>query len=134
MSDRSGRDAVPPGSPLATLRSNLGAISVMLVAVGLQVAGAVLLKTIADHRLDWSVALVAGVGGAVVLVDLARLGVWGLAHRRFSLSSTFPLSSLFYPVMLLVAAGFGDVIGVRQILGGLLVTGGTLWLSSRVRA
>jgi len=134
MSDQSGPAAVPPRSALETLRSNLGAVTLMVVAVGLQVAGAVLLKTIANHHLEWSVAAVCGVVGAVVLVDLMRLGVWGLAHRRFPLSSTFPLSSLFYPAMLGVAAGFGDVVGVRQIVGALLITGGTVWLSSRVRA
>jgi len=39
MSDRLEPEAVPPLSALETLRSNLGAITLMLVAVGLQVAG-----------------------------------------------------------------------------------------------
>jgi drug/metabolite transporter (DMT)-like permease len=119
---------------VGTLRGNLGAITVMLAAVALQVGGAVLLKTIADHRLVWSVALLAGGVGAVIVINLLRLAVWGVAHRRYPLSSTFPLSSLFYPAMLVVAVGFGDQVGALQVVGALLITSGTFWLSSRVRA
>jgi hypothetical protein len=119
---------------LATLRANRGAIFIMLIAVGLQVSGAVLLKTIADNRLEWGLALLASGVGAVIVINLIRLVVWGLAHRRYPLSSTFPLSSLFYPAMLGVAVAFGDQVGVRQVVGALLITGGTFWLSSRVRA
>ena len=63
----------------------------MLAAVALQVTGAVVLKTLADHRTAWGMALVAAGIGAVVLVNLARLVVWGVAHRTFALSSTFPI-------------------------------------------
>lgn len=123
-----------PSSPLGVLRSNLGAIGVMLTAVCLQVCGAVVLKTMADNRLEWSlVVLTAGIV-AVLCLNLLRLGVWGFAHKRFPLSTTFPLSSLFYPVMLVVAAGFGDEIGMRQVMGALLIAAGTMWLSTRVPA
>jgi drug/metabolite transporter (DMT)-like permease len=104
----------------------------MMTAVCLQIVGAVLLKTIADHRVDWSILVLAGGVGMVICLNLIRLGVWGFAHKHFPLSTTFPLSSLFYPAMLIVAAGFGDEIGVRQVVGALLIASGTMWLSTRV--
>ena len=132
---KGARDPASAREPmLATLQANVGAITIMLGAVALQVAGAVLLKTIADNRLNWGLALLAGGVGAVIVINLIRLAVWARAHRRFSLSSTFPLSSLFYPAMLGVAIAFGDRVGLRQVIGALLITGGTFWLSARVRA
>ena len=128
-----GADTTPAGG-WETLRANLPAISVMLLAVCLQLLGAVLLKTIADNRLTWTAGLVAlGVAG-VLLLNLIRLGVWGYANSRFPLSTTFPLSSLFFPGLLLVAIAFGDDIGLTQVLGALLITIGTMWLSVRVSA
>lgn len=106
----------------------------MLLAVTLQVLGAVLLKTIADHRLQWPLAGLAVGVTAVIVLNLARLGVWGAAHKRFPLSTTFPLSSLFYPAMLIVAVAYGDTVGGRQLVGALLITSGSIWLSLRVRA
>jgi drug/metabolite transporter (DMT)-like permease len=105
----------------------------MLIAVSLQVFGAVLLKTLADARSTLTVGLMVAGIGAVLVLNLVRLGVWGLAHSRFPLSTTFPLSSLFFPAMLAVAAAFGDEIGFRQILGAVLITAGAFWLSTRTQ-
>ena len=132
---RDHRPAETPGAAgLENLRTNLPAILVMLVAVGLQLLGAVLLKTIADNRLTWSLGLVALAVGGVLVLNLIRLGVWGYANSRFPLSTTFPLSSLFFPGLLLVAIAFGDEIGPTQVLGAMLITLGTAWLSLKVPA
>lgn len=125
---------VPRERAWTVFRSNLGAIVIMLAAVGLQVVGAVLLKTLADHRNDWTGALLLAGFGGVLALNVVRLVVWGLAHRRYPLSSTFPLSSLFFPAMLPVAAAYGDEIGLSQTAGALLITAGSFWLSSRVSA
>jgi multidrug transporter EmrE-like cation transporter len=104
----------------------------MLGAVALQVIGAVILKLLADNFDEWTTALVLlGVAG-VILVNVARLGVWGLAHSRFPLSTTFPLSSLFYPAMLVLAVLFGDQVGMTQVGGAALIAAGTFWLTARV--
>jgi hypothetical protein len=121
----------PHAGAAATQASNLGALGIMLIAVALQVAGAVLLKTIADRQDSWSIA-VLGLGlAAVGAVDVARLVVWGFAHRRFPLSTTFPLSSLFFPAMLGVAILYGDEVGALQVAGAALITGGVAWLTLR---
>ena len=104
----------------------------MLGAVSLQVIGAVLLKLLADNRDVWAAdLLIMGLAG-VFLVNVARLGVWGVAHSRFPLSTTFPLSSLFYPATLVLAVVFGDQVGLTQIGGATLITAGTFWLTARV--
>ncbi len=123
-----------PKSAANVFRSNLGAMRVMLFAVGLQVLGAVLLKTIADHYLEWRFSiLVAGIG-VVICLNVVRLVVWGIAHKRYPLSTTFPMSSMFFPAMLVVAVLFGDDIGVRQFVGAALIMFGTAWLSIKVKS
>jgi hypothetical protein len=116
----------------ANLASNGAAIAVMLGAVALQVAGAVLLKSLADNRAAWGTSVVFGAVLGVIGLNVARLWVWGQAHRRFPLSTTFPLSSLFFPAMLLVAVVFDDEIGFSELAGVLLITSGTFWLASKV--
>jgi len=104
----------------------------MLAAVVLQVVGAVALKGLADHFDDWSAAwIVAGIA-VVGVLNVLRLVVWGFAHRRFPLSTTFPLSTLFFPLMLIVAGLFGDPIYVQQIAGTLLITAGVFWINAKV--
>ena len=121
----------PEAAPAATHAPNLGALGIMVVAVVLQVTGAVLLKTIADRQDSWSLAVLALGLAAVGVVDVVRLIVWGFAHRRFPLSTTFPLSSLFFPAMLGVAFLYGDEVGALQLAGAALITGGVAWLTLR---
>lgn len=109
--------------------SSLTALPVMLGAVALQVLGAILLKALADQAQSAiSFWIILGVGG-VILLNVLRFVVWGYAHHRFPLSTTFPLSSLFFPSMLLVAFAYGDPIEVRQVIGAMLITVGSLWLN-----
>lgn len=106
---------------------------VMSIAVALQVAGAVLLKLLADVPPSAGrFLIVLGVLGVGVL-NLARLGIWGYAHSRFPLSTSFPTSALFFPAMLLVAVYFDEPIGWEQIAGALLIAAGSTWLTIRRR-
>ncbi len=106
----------------------------MLAAVGVQVTGAVLMKLLAGSATtQHPFLLIAGVGGVMAL-NVLRLGIWGAAHRRFPLSDTFPLSALFFPIMLAVAWAFGDAITWRQWLGAALITAGSAWITVQSRA
>jgi len=109
--------------------SRTGPLLVMLLAVALQVAGATVLKTLADGADRASLSLAALGIGVVVVLNLLRIVVWGAAHRRYPLSRTFPLSALFFPAMLLLALAYGEEPGVRQVAGALLITGGASWLT-----
>ena len=116
------------------LRANRGAVALMLLAVGIQATAAILLKTIADGYEAWGLLLIAAGVGGIIALNLGRLLVWGLAYRRYPLSSTFPLSALFFPVVLLIAVGFGDPVGTREVAGAGLITVGVFWLTSQVEA
>ena len=106
-----------------------GPLLVMLLAVALQIAGAAVLKALADGADRASLAFAAVGIGAVVLLNLLRIAVWGAAHRRYPLSRTFPLSALFFPAMLLLALAHGDAVGLLQVSGAVLVTCGASWLT-----
>jgi len=108
----------------------LGALLVVGSVVGLNAISAVLLKTIADHRsLGVSIVLL-GLSG-VFVINVLRFVLWGVAHRRYPLSETYPLTSLFFPLMLVISWRYGDPLGPKQILGTLLITGGVVWLTLR---
>jgi drug/metabolite transporter (DMT)-like permease len=102
-------------------------------AVTLQIAGALVLKGMADRPHLPLAAVAAGVG-LVALLNGARFLAWGYSHRRFPLSTSYPLSSVFFPLMLGVAYLYGDPIGWNQWLGTALITTGVVWLVARVRA
>jgi drug/metabolite transporter (DMT)-like permease len=109
-------------------------IAVMLVAVSLQIAGAGLLKSLADARARASwLALGAGIA-AVVAINVGRLAVWGFAHRRFPLSTVFPLSALFFPALLVLALAFGEPVRAGEVAGALCITAGSAWLAWRAPA
>lgn len=113
------------------LRGRAVPVLLMLVAVWLQIAGAALLKLLADARTQASALwLLTGVA-AVAVVNVARLGVWGVAHRRYPLSTVFPLSALFFPAMLALAWWFGDSVSHTRIAGAALITAGSGWIAWR---
>jgi len=106
---------------------------VVSAAVVLQIAGAVVLKTLADRAPVPPAILIFGIG-VVALLNGLRFLAWGFAHRRYPLSTTYPLASVFFPLMLGVAYLYGDPIRLHQLLGTALITGGVVWLMLRVRA
>lgn len=113
--------------------ARLGALAVVGAVVGLNATSAVLLKTIADHRSLGLALLLLGLAG-VVLINLLRFWLWGMAHGRYPLSETYPLTSLFFPVMLLISWRYGEPVGARQIFGTCLITLGVVWLTLRKEA
>jgi drug/metabolite transporter (DMT)-like permease len=113
-------------------RPGLYALALMLVAVALQISGAAALKLLADARTRASLVVLASGIAVVLAINAARLVVWGIAHRRFPLSTAFPLSSLFFPALLALAFLFGDPIRTREIAGAALITAGSAWLAWRL--
>jgi len=112
------------------VRGYPGPLILVGAAVGLQVLGAILLKVMADG--SFATPLLPTLGFAAVLaLDFLRFVVWGSAHRRFPLSETYPLSSLFFPAMLVVSLSFGERITLQQVAGVLLIASGTAWMRWR---
>ncbi|TYO99022.1 Small Multidrug Resistance (SMR) protein [Geothermobacter ehrlichii] len=105
-----------------------GPLLVVFFAILLNIIGAVLLKTMAS-RPDLSLWLLIGGVVLVAAVNILRFLVWGLAHKKYPLSKTYPLSSLFFPMILIVSYFYGEEIRSGQILGGAIVTIGVFWIA-----
>jgi len=100
-------------------------------AVLLNVSCAVILKMLADQSSVSYLLLVFGIT-LVALLNLFRFLVWGYVHSRYPLSMSYPLSSIFFPLMLCVAYAYGDAISSNQLIGTILITSGVLWITFRI--
>ncbi len=99
--------------------------------VGLNITSAVLLKTLVSHA-DLDLVLIGLGFGVVFALNALRLVVWMFANRRFPLSTTYPLTSLFFPVMLGVAFVYHEPITLTRVTGTLLIMCGVFWLGWRI--
>jgi multidrug transporter EmrE-like cation transporter len=98
--------------------------------VSVNVAGGLLLKVLADHSFGW---LITGIGFSVVfLLNGVRLVIWMLANRKFPLSTIYPLTSLFFPIMLGISYAYGEPVGPLKIIGTLLIASGVFSLGWRM--
>ncbi|MFQ5508348.1 MAG: hypothetical protein ACE5FN_03315 [Leptospirillia bacterium] len=107
-------------------------VLVIFAAVALQIISAVVLKGMADHPLLPALFVALGIV-LVAALNAARFLAWGYAHRRYPLSHSYPLSSMFFPLMLGVAWLYGDPISANQVAGTVLITAGVAWVAFRVR-
>ncbi|MBI5136221.1 MAG: hypothetical protein HZA24_02670 [Nitrospirae bacterium] len=106
---------------------------VVFVAVALNVASAVTLKTLADLE-RVSLWLLVGAVAFVAGLNCLRFLVWGVAHKKYPLSLSYPLSSMFFPLMLGVSYLYGDPVRLTQVAGTGLITLGVLWMALRVKS
>jgi drug/metabolite transporter (DMT)-like permease len=104
----------------------------VLGAVGLNLLAAVAMKVLANQTELGYIFFLLGVGFVIFLNGL-RLVVWMFANKRFPLSTMYPLTSIFYPLMLGVSYFFGEKITAFQILGTFLITSGVFWLGWRIK-
>lgn len=99
------------------------------LAVALNLLSAIVLKEAADVK-DASLALISIVLSVVVLINLTRIGCWAAIHRRFQLTDSYPLTGLFFPMILVASAFYGEEIGTAKLTGTLLITVGVVVLLS----
>lgn len=109
-----------------------GALGIVTLTVLLQLVGAALLK-------QASLSVRLGLLLPVIFI-LAAFGVqglrfllWGYAHKRWPLSLTYPLTAVFFPLLIALAAVYGEPVKAQQWLGGLCITAGVAWLSLQHR-
>ena len=110
------------------MTANHKALAVVSVTVLLQLLGAALLKqaAIAAHGLLFvPAALITAAFG----VQGVRFLLWGYAHRHWPLSMTYPMTAVFFPLLIGLAAWYGERVSLDQWLGGLLITGGVAWIT-----
>ena len=110
---------------------NQRTLAVLLVGITvcLNLVSAIVLKEAADMGRS-SLLVTAALIFLVILVNLLRLGFWAAIHKRFRLSDSYPLTSLFFPMILVLSALYGEEIGPARLAGTLLITLGVLLLVS----
>jgi len=115
------------------LTTRAAVVLFVMAAVGLNVFSAIVLKTLADQS-PLPIAVLLGGVVVVMLINALRLVVWYFANRRFPLSTLYPLTSIFYPIMLVVSYSYGESIDLLKIIGTLFITMGVFWLGWTARS
>lgn len=105
-------------------------VLVVLATVVIQLIAAAALGFAAarDHSL-FSLVAGAAISFAVALGGI-RFVAWGYLHRHFPLSHVYPLTSLFFPCVLILAVLRGDFVGWLQVIGTLLITAGSFLMAA----
>lgn len=103
------------------------AFLLVATSVALNVVGALTLKYMADHDLSIPIEVVGL--GIVCVISATRFGLWGVAHKRYPLSSTYPMTGIFFPIILAVSHLYGELIGAQQLAGAFLITAGVFYLA-----
>ena len=107
-------------------------VLLVLGAVGLNLLAAIAMKLLAGAAGLGTVLLVLGIGFVIFLNGL-RMLVWMFANRAFPLSTMYPLTSIFYPLMLGVSYYFNERITPLHVAGTFFITLGVFWLGWRVK-
>lgn len=93
-------------------------------SVLLGLLSAVLLKEAASQQgMSWIIMGVIIL--AVMVINGFKFILWGIAHRNHPLSLTYPLNSIFFPLIFIVSHLFyGEPVTIRKIVGTVLIVVG----------
>lgn len=104
------------------------ALTLLTVIIG--VISAVTLKFMSQD-LAFSIFDLILMYGLVLGLNATRLLLWGLLHKKYPLSFVFPLSAIFFPVILIVdISTYGEQITLSKLLGVILILLGVLILTN----
>lgn len=92
-------------------------VALVLSTVLIQIAVAVLLKELANAHGGGSTGVFMLVVATAIGLNGLRFLVWGYTHKHYPLSHSYPLTALFFPCILLIAAFYGERIGWAQVAG-----------------
>jgi uncharacterized membrane protein len=112
------------------MSQRLLAMMLVSLAVILNLISAVLLKEAADMKYA-SPIYVCILIFSVIFINLLRMFFWAAIHKRFRLSDSYPLTSLFFPMILVISAFYGEEIGIAKLIGTAFITLGVLVLVAR---
>ena len=112
---------------LAQSKKNMYLLSFLIV--GLNIATSIILKTLADQSPSLSYLFLSF--GFVAILNVFRMILWYFANKEFPLSQFYPLTSMIFPAMALVAWFYGDEIGYFQMGGLILITIGVILIKKQ---
>jgi drug/metabolite transporter (DMT)-like permease len=104
------------------------AIMLVLGSVFLGLISAWCLKEVAQQQVV-SLPILILILGIVITLNLGRFMIWGYIHKRYPLSFSYPINSLFFPAILIMGYYYGESINIPQILGCILITSGVVVLA-----
>ena len=101
------------------------------------VLGVVMLNLCVAVLMDWTARNVSilslgfvTVLMTVIFLNLLRFILWKFIHGVVDLSRSFVLTSLFFPLVALVAFLQGEMISLLQWFGVLIICFGVFWISA----
>lgn len=103
---------------------------IVFAVVILNVISALILKALADNVNPEMMWLLGGILLAI-FINFMRFLVWGYALKRYPLSNTYPLVSIFFPIMLVVSYMYGEPVEFNQVLGTVLILCGVVTMSMK---
>jgi len=109
------------------------AVLIVLFSVLLNVCTSIILKTTADQGAANVIIVGVGIGGAFLLNGL-RFLAWGFANKRYRLSFTYPITSVYFPLMLAVTYAYHEPVHTTQIIGTILIFLGVVGLARKVES
>jgi len=109
-------------------KSSSQALILVLISIALGIVSALCLNEIAQKQHISFVVLVVVIGIAV-LVNAGRFLLWGYIHKHYPISLSYPLNSLFFPLIFIIGYFYGEPVNNSQILGVILITSGVAILS-----
>lgn len=108
--------------------SALRAVLLVLITVMLGLASAFILKEAALNQDLTAVHLIL-IFGIVAAVNGIRFIVWGYIHRRYPLGFSYPITSMFFPLILVMGYFYGEPITLMKLFGVVLIASGTAVLA-----
>lgn len=103
-------------------------LTLVILTLIIGVVSAAILDTLANTN---SLSLIAFIKGIllVLCVNVSRLVLWNYIHKHYPLSKSYPMTALFFPLILGLAVYKGDATTVAQFVGVAFITLGVYQLS-----
>lgn len=101
---------------------------VVIATVVLNLVAAAVLKYAA---LSYDTARAISVLAVITVLGIqgGRFLLWGYAHRRWPLSHTYPLSAIFFPLILALGVFYGEPVTIKKLVGAILITVSVAWIA-----
>lgn len=101
----------------------------------LLVFSTVILTIVSSLLLDYSAEkneklnnIVIGILLLVFLINMIKFGIWGWIHKNYDVSKSYPITSIFFPLIFIIAylkeeTGFSlcKILGLLLIILGLII-------------
>ncbi len=102
-------------------------VVLVLLTVVLSIASSVVLDYLSENDNQAMQYLFWGVGIAL-FINAMKFGLWGVIHRKYEVTSTYHIVSLFFPLTYAIAyfqgeteLAFGKLIGLGLIVLGVVL-------------